>query len=225
MFLRRFLLITVLAAYAMTASARVTLVAPRAGDRLEGGRDATLSWSAEGLPAHFEEWEAFLSVDGGAFYAVRITPHLDGRVRTFRWRVPNVATSRARILLRVGDETDEHLVELPQTFTIAPRYGVLDFAPGVTDERGEAAIPGGAPSVEWVSSDLVRHQRRDAAASNSPSFTTSLPVDVVAVTSSAAALHVDEAVAPITFRSSRLRCASSPRCRRPLLLLTTRMNV
>ena len=40
-----------------------------------------------------EEWEAFLSFDGGATYPVRITPHLDLELRRVRWQVPAIPTS------------------------------------------------------------------------------------------------------------------------------------
>src|SRR5258706_10099840 len=122
-------------------------------------------WSAASLPAHAEEWEAFLSVDGGGYYAVRVTPHLDAGIRTFRWRVPNVAASQVRLLLRVGDETTEHLVELTQTFAIVPRDSLPEIESlqvASAHEAGEAAIAGGAPSVEWVSGDLIRHPHDDA---------------------------------------------------------------
>jgi hypothetical protein len=214
-----------LAASAHAASADVTLFAPRAGEQLEGGRDATLTWSASSLPAHAEEWEAFLSVDGGAYYAVRITPHLDAAARTFRWHVPNVAASHARLLLRVGDERHEELIELPQTFTIVPRYAALDLAYSATDEEGEAAIEGGQPSVEWVSSDLVRHRRRDTAASGLPSIDATSPSEAAVVTSSRIALPADETDGDLTLTRSRPPRVEACAAVRPLLLLTTRLNV
>jgi len=228
MSLRRFLLATAFAAVAATASADVTLLAPRAGDRLDGGAEATLLWSATSLPAHADEWEAFLSLDGGAYYAVRITPHLDAGIRTFRWRVPNVATSRARLLLRVGDESDEHLVELPQTFSIVPRYAPLDFV-SFQAERGEAAIEGGEGSVEWVSGDrsgahLVRHQRRESSAAGAPAITCVLPLDAVAAGSNATPLRTAQTPRNLTFQRDPPRRIASTVVR-PLLLLSTRLNV
>src|ERR1051326_1470417 len=72
------------------------LLAPalHAATTLRGGSFATIERPAA-LPANAEEWEAFLSLDGGAYYAFRITPHLDVARRTFTWVVPNVDTTRA----------------------------------------------------------------------------------------------------------------------------------
>ena len=78
------------------------VAAPRAGVPMHGGTFATLEWTAGALPPHAEEWEAFLSVDGGRYYAFRITPHLDIDRRRFDFLVPNVGTGNARILIRTG---------------------------------------------------------------------------------------------------------------------------
>src|SRR5205807_7639279 len=129
--IRRFVLAAALVGCAvplLAGTPDVALRAPGPAERLDGGREATLAWSAENLPKGAEEWEAFLSLDDGAHYPVRVTPHLDTDIRVFRWHVPNVAAAHARLLLRFGDETDEHVVKLPQTFTIIPRYGSLDLA-------------------------------------------------------------------------------------------------
>ena len=87
--------VTAIAA-AMHAAPSIELLAPRPGTVLEGGRETTLTWSASSLPAHAEEWEAFLSIDGGRYYATRITPHLDAGRRTFRWRALSPTPSRPR---------------------------------------------------------------------------------------------------------------------------------
>ena len=50
---------------------------PRPEQALVAGRTATLAWSAGPRLAssrRIEEWEAFLSVDGGAHYVVRAPP-------------------------------------------------------------------------------------------------------------------------------------------------------
>ncbi len=225
----RFFLAAALALSAFTASADVTLLAPRAGETLDGGREATLSWEATALPAPAEEWEAFLSLDGGAYYAVRITPHLDRGVRTFRWRVPNVAASHARLLLRVGDGEREHVIELPQTFAIAPRYVPLELPTlqvARSDEAGESARAGGEPSVEWVSSDLVRHRHRDSAASGAPSFRAADPADGAALGSNQTSQRSNGAYLQHVFSRDGPACRDSRAIPiRPLLLLSTRLNV
>jgi hypothetical protein len=88
--------------------------------RLAPGDLIPLAWEAEGgLPSEVEEWEAFLSLDGGATWPVRITPHLDVAKRQFLWRVPYLPSRAARLLLRFGDERREREVEVPGTFAIA----------------------------------------------------------------------------------------------------------
>src|SRR5258708_11887285 len=106
----------------------VALIAPQAGAHLRGGSDSTLVWAAASLPDGVNEWEAFLSLDGGTDYPLRITPHLDARIRSFRWHVPNVAGNTVRILIRVRNERHERLVVLPQPFTLAPASSALDLA-------------------------------------------------------------------------------------------------
>jgi len=102
---------------AFAASAPL-LTAPRAGAELTAGALAAVAW--EDPPPDAEEWEAFLSLDGGRTYPVRITPHLDLSIRRFTFQVPAFPTRDARILLRFGDERREVEVETPQRFAILP---------------------------------------------------------------------------------------------------------
>jgi len=120
---------------------------------LRGGAFATVERPAA-LPANAEEWEAFLSFDGGHYYAVRITPHLDVARRQFTWVVPNVDTTNARILIRAGDEHRETLYESPERFAIVrdaraelPRSVVVPAA------HGEAARDGDPGVVAWTDGD------------------------------------------------------------------------
>ncbi|HEY0554948.1 MAG TPA: hypothetical protein VGG20_11820 [Thermoanaerobaculia bacterium] len=140
---------------ARETGAPVELVAPRDGATLAAGSVAELAWAPgvgfSQLPG-VEEWEAFLSLDGGASFPVRITPHLDQDLRRVRFQVPPFATADARILLRFGDERRETVVELPARLAIAaaplPATAFLlsrqAFAPG------EPARPGSAGVVAWV---------------------------------------------------------------------------
>src|SRR3954471_17871563 len=71
----------------------VQLVAPQTGATLTAGSTAELEWAPVGeLDGDIKEWEAFLSVDGGKTYPVRITPHLDQDLRRFTWQVPSIPT-------------------------------------------------------------------------------------------------------------------------------------
>jgi hypothetical protein len=132
----------------------VELAEPTAGATLRGGEIAALRWAeTTALPAgeEIEEWEAFLSFDGGTSFPERITPHLDIERRTVLFEVPNVPTPDARLLLRFGNEHEEHELLLPQSFRIehgadpvwtARRFGV-----------GEPARQGGPGVVRWSEGD------------------------------------------------------------------------
>lgn len=154
-------------------SALVRLEAPRAGEVLTGGATAELAWAPRGpfeRLDHIEEWEAFLSFDGGATYPVRITPHLDRDLQRVRWQVPSIPTQDARLLLRFGDERRETYVELPQRFTIAE----APWAPPVFGEattaatRGEPALPGRPGVVAWVEGSRRGGSLRPIVAAGSP---------------------------------------------------------
>lgn len=136
----------------------IVLVSPAPGSRLVAGQRVTLAWRPgadfERL-AWVEEWEAFLSLDGGRHFSIRITPHLDLALRTITWRVPNLASADVRLLLRFGDETREVLDPLPAQFEIVPARGgrLLAGGPwqvaGVSFASGEPALPGSAGVVAW----------------------------------------------------------------------------
>ncbi len=143
------------AGFARETGVPIRLVAPQAGATLAAGSAAELEWAPgagfAGLP-RVEEWEAFLSLDGGATYPVRITPHLDQDLRRVRFQVPPIPTPDARILLRFGDERHETAVELPGRFAIAgspaPEIGFAFSRRAVS--AGEPALPGQAGVVAWV---------------------------------------------------------------------------
>jgi hypothetical protein len=147
-----------LALFALASFARADaprLIAPARGATLRGGAFAEIRWSAAELPASAEEWEAFLSIDGGAYYAFRITPHLDADLRHFTFIVPNVETHDARILIRTGDEVHETHFETAGTFSIArdphAQQDVLRLLPVVgKTARGEAARDGDPAVVAWT---------------------------------------------------------------------------
>ena len=160
-------------------SAPVHLVAPWAGAALAAGSTAELEWTPGERFAELQEvqeWEAFLSLDGGATYPVRITPHLDQDLRRIRFQVPPLPARDARILLRFGDETRETAVELPERFAIAASPGALPalgtsfplarsaFAPG------EPALPGHAGVVAWVEGSRRGGGLRQVVAAETPSL-------------------------------------------------------
>jgi hypothetical protein len=143
------------AGFARETGVPIRLAAPRAGATLAAGSMAELEWAPGAGFAdfpHVEEWEAFLSLDGGATYPLRITPHLDQDLRRVRFQVPSIPTPDARVLLRFGDERHETAVELPGRFAIAGSPA-LESAFNVSRRAasaGEPALPGRAGVVTWV---------------------------------------------------------------------------
>jgi hypothetical protein len=130
------------------------LVSPAAGEELAAGSVAMIEWEGLALPEHAEEWEAFLSLDGGRTWPVRVTPHLDVTIRRFAFRVPDLPSREARILLRFGDERREVGMETPQRFAIAPAAFLVRSLPPRSRvhvlSRGEHAKDGDAGVVVWV---------------------------------------------------------------------------
>jgi hypothetical protein len=139
---------------AVAARPVVRVVAPAAGSELVAGELATLEWEAEGHGVgHATEWEAFLSLDGGRSWPLRLTPHLEIGLRRFSFRVPVFPSLDARLLLRFGDEQDEAELEVPGRLTISSTgdWAILHpMPPAVRLSRGEAARPGGGGVVLWI---------------------------------------------------------------------------
>ncbi len=129
------------------------VVAPVPGTELVAGETAWIEWEAgPGLAAFAEahEWEAFLSVDGGESFPVRLTPHLDLDRPRVAFRVPLLVSDDCRLLLRFGDEREEREQPVPGRFRIVPSpipRPVLRYRAGA---RGEAARPGEPGVVLWA---------------------------------------------------------------------------
>ncbi len=130
----------------------VQVVEPADHATLAGGSTAVIRWTGSAAARDIEEWEAFLSVDGGRYYCARITPHLDVAIREFRWTVPNVASNDVRILLRFGNEKDERAIELPLALSIRPAE-LPQEKPQRTFVLGEAARPGDPGVALWAEGD------------------------------------------------------------------------
>ncbi len=158
--------LAVLAMAAPVAVHALDLVSPQNGVSLRGGTIATIEWKAAELPPNAEEWEAFLSIDGGHYYGYRITPHLDISIRRFAFLVPNVDATRARIMIRTGDEERETRFELPASFAIARDPHAAARVRAMLEPRGaESAREGDPPVLEWAegSRDGSGVKEREAA--------------------------------------------------------------
>jgi len=153
-------------------SVPVRLVSPQNGATLTAGSTVELEWAPLAGLAGAEEWEAFLSLDGGETYPVRITPHLDLDLRRVQWRVPAVSTRSARLLLRFGDEHEERELELPHRFAIVPAPApppVADLSLArVAPSRGEPARPGHAGVVSWMEGSRRGGSLRQVIAAEQP---------------------------------------------------------
>ena len=154
----RRLLLLILATWALAAlpafadEDMARLLSPAAGDELTAGSLVTIAWEETGLPEHVDEWEAFLSVDGGETWPLRITPHLDISIRRFDFRVPDLPTRDARLMLRFGDERREVEVDAPQRFSIVgdPSKPIWETPPRHVLNRGERARETDPGVVVWV---------------------------------------------------------------------------
>lgn len=226
----------ILAALPLAADVRAQLDEPKSGTILRGGASATIEWSAKELPRFAEEWEAFLSADGGRHFAYRITPHLDLDQRRFVFEVPNVETGDARILIRAGDEQREIEVELPATFAIRQdRFRAAASAPATLDDgqRGEPARAGEAGVIEWVDGDrdgghltprsALRHEAGVRGTTRLESTTdaaeASAPLPLLAPLAARALPHLPNAA-----RAASTRAASA-RPGRDVLLAGRRLNL
>ena len=121
--------------------------APSPAAVLRPGEAVTLRIGS--VPDGAEEWEAFLSVDGGLTFPLRITPHLPVAESDFSWIVPPLPTSDARIRLRVGVRGEERELAAAQRFAIGVFPGAASLgASGTT--LGASPAPGEEGTLAWV---------------------------------------------------------------------------
>jgi hypothetical protein len=136
---------------------------PRAGETVLAGESFEIARSSAfvappGARGTIREWEVFLSLDSGRSFPIRLTPHLDDSIWRATVRIPNFATGEARLLVRFGDEREEHEVEVPGTFRIqasdspALETAFAIAAPrlGARRDSGDVPLPGTLRIVAWV---------------------------------------------------------------------------
>ena len=141
------LLGSALRASAAEPSFEVRLVEPAAETRVVAGASAFLEWDARATPANVDEWEAFISVDGGRTYLSRITPHLDATIHRFQFTVPNLPGAEITILLRFGDEDEERRFVFPTRLRISGMAGDLPAAASVGSEPFDVGEEG---ATSWI---------------------------------------------------------------------------
>jgi len=113
------------AAGALLASEPAFLT-PAPGETLSPGSLVEIEWRSaceSDIPPGFNEAEIVLSLDGGLSYPIRVSRELDPCESTVTWRVPALATTSARLAVRMGDESDgesEEIAVVSDPFTILP---------------------------------------------------------------------------------------------------------
>lgn len=219
-------------AFATVASAAqrfdVRLTEPASRADLLAGSTLPIAWEATSAPAEVEEWEAFLSIDGGRTYPMRITPHLDASIHRFSWTVPSLPGAEVSILLRFGNEREESEFSFPERATIrgTATVGAEVSARQALDDHGlmlvawvEGARDGsGVVNVATSRSQLAGDSRFSEGESQRP-----LPL----ISSSASELDPDTALG-----SGRPNETAPPHPHRtapilsdPILILACRCNV
>ena len=220
--MRRFAILALLLSAAFAARAEsLRLISP--GDRttLRGGQFVTLSWTPEHLTRNSEEWEAFLSVDGGRYYSVRLTPHLSIAIHSFEVLVPNVDSDDVRLLFRTGNERNESIIEMPQRLRIRAEAQFVVPSPTAADGP-EPARPHEPRVVIWSVGDHV--ETTAAPPQISPTSPSSTHSNETTITSRAqTAISGGQAILPV--RTDKIVCP--PQFRQPLdlLLQSSRLNV
>jgi hypothetical protein len=190
---------------------------------LRGGHFATITLDPKFVDAHTEEWEAFLSVNGGHYYSIRLTPHVDAAIRTLDALIPNVDTSNARVLFRTGNEHMEtlHLVSTVFHIHADPSAPIPLSREGLTSPEG--ARPGEPAVVMWTdargihtAAEIPISCQRALGDDPSEEWVPLLPLHVTSTSLAVAA----------RLRVERSRTACHPaRFTADVLLLSTRMNV
>jgi hypothetical protein len=140
---------TALRVSAAEPSFDVRLLEPAVGTRVLAGSTAFLEWNASGTPANVDEWEAFISIDGGRTYLSRVTPHLDAAIHGFRFTVPDLPGAEVTVLLRFGDERDERRFVFPARMHISGVASALAPAPEA-GARGEAFDVDEEGATSWI---------------------------------------------------------------------------
>jgi hypothetical protein len=153
---------------------------PLAGAVLIGGGSARLEWqpaSRFGELIEVEEWELFLSADGGRTWPIRLTQHLSSDRRSVLIEVPNLSVLDGRLMLRMGNEELEYEAVLPGHVEIRAADGRPEILPptAVTTSP-DAPAANEAEVMLWAAGDrngegtrwVVRAAARDAKLEGEP---------------------------------------------------------
>jgi len=136
-----------LAGFARPAAAAPRLVSPAPGTFVVPGRAARIEIG--GAPSGAEEWEAFVSLDGGRTYPLRVTPHLPIAERAFDWTVPALAPGTLRVKVRFGTRGTEREFLLEGRFDVATG-DAGDLLASEAAALGQPPAPGEEQTVAWI---------------------------------------------------------------------------
>lgn len=89
---------------------------PASGSRVHPGEVVTVRWTP--LSPRIHELELLLILDGAGNRLVRLTTQLDPSCRSYRWRVPSLPTTSARIQIRFNRGRGEELGPTSASFQI-----------------------------------------------------------------------------------------------------------
>jgi hypothetical protein len=141
-------------ASAAQGSFDVRLIEPEEHLDVVAGASIPIVWDAGKAPIGVDEWEAFVSVDGGQTYPIRITPHLSVSIHRFNWVVPSLPGAEVSILLRFGDEHEEREFPFSARMRIAgaPPLGTFRHEPlrETAFRRSSPEDDHGQQLVDWV---------------------------------------------------------------------------
>jgi len=146
---------TLLAGTAARANPPVSPFSPRLASpaaRSVVSPGETVRIAIAGAPAGAQEWEAFLSLDGGRSYPLRVTPHLPIGEPSFPWMVPSLPSGDARVKIRFGVGGAEREFVLGESFSIAGRRRGALVAPD-RSAIGASPAAGEEGTVAWVDGD------------------------------------------------------------------------
>jgi hypothetical protein len=162
---------------ALTRPARAAATPWKASAAIAGNR-LNVFWDS--CPSGAREWEAFLSLDGGRSFPLRVTPHLSTTIRAFSWPIPWVVAENAKLRIRFGDGSSDREYDVPGEWSLVPSRDSRPLSPESRDfaanpARGEeetsawvewngerprtvvpAVPPGARSSSEWRSTKSAR---------------------------------------------------------------------
>ncbi len=145
----------VVAALVLAGAARASASAPRLASPPPGAvvrSGDTVTLAVANPPAGADEWEAFVSVDGGRSFSLRVTPHLPIGELSFPWIVPTVPSPDVRVRVRFGVGGVEREFLFDEAFSIATGPGGGVIAPA-RSAIGASPAAGEEGTVAWVDRD------------------------------------------------------------------------